>query len=156
MPLPRFIAVIDIGKTNAKVVLIDAETRSQVAARAASDLSPLDGSEVPEEVRPLVAELNDLFARLRDTLEAQRHFIADAAHELRSPLAALSLQLQYLRRAEDDAEREVAAGRLAAGIDRAARLVEQLLVLARQEASAAAGERTGRQCLVETAAGCEP
>ncbi len=70
-------------------------------------------------------------------MTAQQHFVADAAHELRSPLAALKLQVQGLQRAGDDAARGVAVARLAAGIDRATRLVEQLLVLARSEAGAA-------------------
>lgn len=114
--------------------------RSQVAARAASDLSPLDGGDVPEEVRPLVVELNDLFARLRDTLEAQRHFIADAAHELRSPLTALKLQLQAAQRARDETTRAAAVASLGAGIERAIALVEQLLALARQEGASPSAE----------------
>ncbi|VTU28433.1 Sensor protein QseC [Variovorax sp. RA8] len=116
-----------------------ARVRGQVAARQADDLSPVSESGLPEEVRPLVHELNLLFDRVRQAFEAQRHFVADAAHELRSPLAALKLQVQGLQRAPDEATRELAVNRLAAGIDRATRLVEQMLALARQEASAAAG-----------------
>lgn len=116
-----------------------ARVRSQVASRQADDLSPVSESGLPEEVRPLVHELNLLFDRVRRAFEAQKHFVADAAHELRSPLAALKLQVQSLQRAPDDAARELAVGRLAAGIDRATRLVEQMLALARHEASAAAG-----------------
>ncbi|MBA3477549.1 MAG: sensor histidine kinase N-terminal domain-containing protein [Lautropia sp.] len=118
-----------------------ARVRGQVASRAADDLSPVNEEGLPDEVRPLVQELNLLLDRLRTAFEAQRNFVADAAHELRSPLAALSLQVQTLRRAGDDEGREVAAARLAAGIDRASRLIEQLLMLARQEASAAAGAK---------------
>ena len=116
-----------------------ARVRSQVASRQADDLSPVSESDLPEEVRPLVHELNLLFDRVRRAFEAQKHFVADAAHELRSPLAALKLQVQSLQRAPDDAARDVAVGRLAAGIDRATRLVEQMLALARHEASAAGG-----------------
>ncbi len=116
-----------------------ARVRGQVAARQADDLSPVSESGLPEEVRPLVHELNLLFDRVRRAFEAQKHFVADAAHELRSPLAALKLQVQGLQRAPDEATREVAVNRLAAGIERATRLVEQMLALARQEASAAAG-----------------
>jgi len=116
-----------------------ARVRTQVAARQADDLSPVSESGLPEEVRPLVHELNLLFERVRHAFEAQKHFVADAAHELRSPLAALKLQVQGLQRAQDEATREVAVGRLTAGIDRATRLVEQLLALARHEASAASG-----------------
>jgi two-component system OmpR family sensor kinase len=82
-----------------------------------------------------VHELNLLFGRVRTAFEAQQHFVADAAHELRSPLAALKLQVLSLERAQDDAARSVAIGRVTAGIERATRLVEQLLVLARQEGS---------------------
>jgi two-component system OmpR family sensor kinase/two-component system sensor histidine kinase QseC len=67
-------------------------------------------------------------------LDAQRHFVGDAAHELRSPLTALKLQVQVMRRAPDEATRDAAARALTAGVDRATRLVEQLLALARSEA----------------------
>jgi len=112
-----------------------ARVRRQVASRQADDLSPVSESDLPDEVKPLVHELNLLFARVRTAFDAQQHFVADAAHELRSPLAALKLQILSLERAEDDAARAVAVGRLTAGIERATRLVEQLLVLARQEAA---------------------
>ncbi|MES2259105.1 MAG: ATP-binding protein [Pseudomonadota bacterium] len=111
--------------------------RKQVASRQADDLSPVSENHLPDEVRPLVHELNLLFGRVRTAFEAQQHFVADAAHELRSPLAALKLQALSLERAEDAEARAVAVGRLTAGIERATRLVEQLLVLARQEGSAA-------------------
>jgi two-component system OmpR family sensor kinase len=94
-------------------------------------------NDLPDEVRPLVQELNLLFGRVRTAFEAQQHFVADAAHELRSPLAALKLQALSLDRAEDAHARAVAIGRLTAGIERATRLVEQLLVLARQESGGA-------------------
>jgi two-component system OmpR family sensor kinase len=125
--------------------------RRQVATRQADDLSPLNEADLPEEVRPLVHELNLLFVRLRQAFEAQKHFVADAAHELRSPLAALKLQVQGLQRAADDATRELAVARLAAGIDRATRLVEQMLALARHEASAAAGAQPEAVSLPEVA-----
>jgi two-component system OmpR family sensor kinase len=116
-----------------------ARVRAQVAARAADDLSPVDAQGLPEEIRPLVQELNLLFGRVQNAFNAQQYFVADAAHELRSPLAALRLQAQGLQRARDDTTRALAVERLLAGIDRATRLVEQLLVLARQQASATAG-----------------
>lgn len=70
----------------------------------------------------------------------QRSFVADAAHELRSPLTALKLQVQGLQRAQNDDERSTSIGRLNAGIDRATRLVEQLLILARHESTVASGK----------------
>jgi two-component system, OmpR family, sensor kinase len=110
-----------------------ARMRRQVATRAARDLSPLSAEGVPDEVRPLVGELNALFARVQDTLQAQAHFVADAAHELRSPLTALKLQLQAAERARDEAARQGAIDALRAGIERSIALVEQLLALARLE-----------------------
>jgi two-component system OmpR family sensor kinase len=118
-----------------------ARVRAQVAARQADDLSPVSEAGLPDEVLPLVQELNLLFGRVKTAFDAQQHFVADAAHELRTPLAALKLQVLSLERAEGGEAREVAVGRLSAGIERATRLVEQLLVLARQEASAASGAR---------------
>ncbi|CDS50462.1 Sensory histidine kinase QseC [Polaromonas sp. CG9_12] len=110
-------------------------TRQVVANRAADDFSPLEGAGLPDEVRPLVDELNLLFGRVRHAFEAQKNFVADAAHELRSPLTALKLQAQALRRLEaDPAAREAAVARLNQGIDRAIRGVEQLLLLAREDA----------------------
>ncbi|CAN7164445.1 ATP-binding protein [Acidovorax sp. LjRoot118] len=116
--------------------------RRQLARRQADDLSPVSDAALPDEVQPLVTELNLLFERVQGAFAAQQHFVADAAHELRSPLAALRLQLQGLQRASDDGARAVAVERLSAGIDRATRLVEQLLTLARQEASAAGSTPT--------------
>jgi two-component system OmpR family sensor kinase len=112
--------------------------RREVAGRAADDFSPLSEAGLPDEVRPLVDELNLLFARVREAFAAQQNFVADAAHELRSPLTALKLQAQALRRSETDpAAREASIIRLNQGIDRAIHLVEQLLLLAREEAGGA-------------------
>src|SRR5437870_5652941 len=109
--------------------------RRHVASRAADDFSPLTDEGLPDEVRPLVDELNLLFGRVRSAFDAQKNFVADAAHELRSPLTALKLQAQALRRAdENSAAREAGIARLNQGIDRAIHLVEQLLVLAHEEA----------------------
>ncbi|MDR0201004.1 MAG: two-component sensor histidine kinase [Delftia acidovorans] len=108
--------------------------RRELATRRPQDLAPVPAEGLPDEVRPLVAELNALLQRVGQAFEAQQEFVADAAHELRSPLAALKLQLVALQRAPDAAAHDEAVQRLAAGIDRATRLVEQLLTLARQEA----------------------
>ena len=107
-----------------------------VAARDEQSLQPLPTAGLPVEVAPLVTALNGLLGRLGASLGAQRAFVADAAHELRSPLTALKLQMQLLKRAGDDAARAQAEAALHAGIDRAARLVEQLLTLARSEPGA--------------------
>ena len=126
-----------------------ARVRQQVAERQADDLSMLEETGVPDEIAPLVHELNLLFARVREAFDAQRYFVADAAHELRSPLAALRLQVQGLQRARDEATRELALERLLAGIERATRLVEQLLLLARQQARASSGEPAQPVVLVD-------
>ncbi|MHB8494056.1 MAG: ATP-binding protein [Casimicrobiaceae bacterium] len=109
--------------------------REQIARRAAEELSPLTATDIPDEVRPLVDEINLLFGRLAEAFAAQQSFVADAAHELRSPLAALRLQVQSMQRATDAEARAVAARRLIGGIDRMGRLVDQMLVLARQDAT---------------------
>ena len=114
--------------------------RRQVASRTADDLSPLETRGLPDEVRPLVQELNLLFDRVQRAFEAQKSFVADAAHELRSPLTALKLQAHALGRAGDESSRGLAAQRLNQGIERAIALVEQMLVLARHEAQAGQGQ----------------
>lgn len=110
--------------------------RAQVAARQPEDLSPVSVEGLPDEIRPLVLELNLLLERMRGAFAQQKQFVGDAAHELRSPLAALHLQLQALQRAGDGDARRLAEQRLTAGIDRATRLVEQLLSMARHESAA--------------------
>src|SRR5664279_3545316 len=106
-------------------------------SRDARSLAPVPTGGLPDEVAPLASALNALLERLRHSLDSQRAFVADAAHELRSPLTALKLQLEVLRRAADATERDAARDALAEGIGRASRLVEQLLALARAEPDAA-------------------
>ncbi|MFN9480141.1 MAG: ATP-binding protein [Betaproteobacteria bacterium] len=102
----------------------------------ADALAPLPTAGLPSEVEPLATALNAMLARLAEAFAAQRAFVADAAHELRTPLAALTLQLELLRRAGSPAEHDEATAALAAGIARARHLVEQLLTLARSESAA--------------------
>jgi two-component system OmpR family sensor kinase len=109
----------------------------EVQSRHADSLAPIGAGALPEEIRPLTDALNDLLARLDQAINAQRAFVADAAHELRSPLAALKLQIQLAERARDEAERSAAFAELRQGFERATRLVQQLLTLARQEPGAA-------------------
>jgi two-component system OmpR family sensor kinase len=104
-----------------------------VKARRVNALDSLPDAGLPDEVQPLVTALNDLLARLTNALERERAFMADAAHELRTPLTALHLQMGMLERASGEGERAAAMGKLSAGVQRAIRLVEQLLALARQE-----------------------
>ena len=104
-----------------------------VKARRLGALEPLSDRRLPEEVRPLVGSLNDLLERLTAALDRERAFMADAAHELRTPLTALHLQLGALARAGTESERSEAMEKLSEGVQRAIRLVEQMLALARQE-----------------------
>jgi signal transduction histidine kinase len=106
---------------------------AEVHRRDVSTLAPLGTEELPSEIQPLVGELNRLLERLQRAFSAQRAFISDAAHELRSPLTALRLQLQLLDRAPDESARAEARARLGDAIERAIHLVEQLLALARSE-----------------------
>ncbi|TFZ08663.1 ATP-binding protein [Ramlibacter humi] len=102
-----------------------------VAARSAEAMHPIALEDHPRELHPLVGAVNGLMARLGDALAVQRHFVADAAHELRTPMTALRLQLQLLERAGDEAQRREAMAELAAGVERAQHLVEQLLQLSK-------------------------
>ncbi len=129
-----------------------ARVRRQVAAREADELAEVEEAGLPDEIQPLVHELNLLFGRVRQAFDAQKNFVAEAAHELRTPLTALRLQAQGLQRAPDDATRRLAVERLLAGIDRATRLVEQLLMLARQQAQPSTGEAAQPVSLAELAA----
>jgi two-component system OmpR family sensor kinase len=104
-----------------------------VKARRVDALDSLPDAGLPDEVHPLVTALNDLLGRLRNALGRERAFMADAAHELRTPLTALHLQMGMLARAGSESERAAAMSTLSAGVQRAIRLVEQLLALARQE-----------------------
>jgi two-component system OmpR family sensor kinase len=102
----------------------------RVEQRDASRLDPLPLADAPAELRPLIEQINALMGRLGGTIEAQRRFVADAAHELRTPVAALALQAQVAERAKEPATRAAAFAELGKGITRAARVVEQLLRLA--------------------------
>jgi signal transduction histidine kinase len=103
-----------------------------VARRSAASLEPVDMTELPREIHPLIGALNGLMQRLSDSFAAQGRFVADAAHELRSPLTALRLQLQLLERsAGDPAKHAAALTDLRAGVERAQHLIEQLLQLSR-------------------------
>jgi two-component system OmpR family sensor kinase/two-component system sensor histidine kinase QseC len=106
---------------------------AEVEQRDAHGLAPVSVQGMPAEVAPLVRELNRLLARVDAAFATQRAFIADAAHELRSPLTALRLQLQLLERAPDASAAREAGRNLKAAVERATHLVEQLLTLARQE-----------------------
>jgi len=128
---------------------IDVVTR-QVASRAPDHLEALAPAAAPVEIRPLVEALNNLFGRVGHALDSERRFTADAAHELRTPLAALTTQAQVALRARDADERKHAITQIAASASRASHLVDQLLTLARLDP--AAGLSLGSVCLDQLAA----
>ena len=123
----------------------------EVARRAPDNLAHLDAGNAPREISPLIAALNALFDRLRTSLEQERRFTADAAHELRTPLAAVKTQAQVALGATGEAERDRALANVVSGTDRAAHLVEQLLVLARLDPQTALppGQRVDLQALAQ-------
>lgn len=112
----------------------------EVALREAANLEPLQAQGAPREIMPLIDNLNTLFARVARLIEHERRFTADAAHELRTPLAALMTQAQVARAAAGDTERNHALDNVITGCARAARIVEQMLTLARLEPDDAAGQ----------------
>ncbi|MDN4626958.1 quorum sensing histidine kinase QseC [Erwinia sp. PsM31] len=109
----------------------------QLRLRTPDDGTPLVEKRVPNEVKPLLTELNALFSRVSEMLLRERRFTSDAAHELRSPLAALKVQAEVAQLAHDDETvRRHALQNLDLGIDRATRLVDQLLTLSRLDSKA--------------------
>ncbi len=110
--------------------------RKEIGARGTAHMEELATTDLPDEVMPLVATLNELLARLRRSMSLQRQFTADATHELRTPLTAVRLQAQIAQRAATKAERDEAFRKLVGGIDRAAHMVDQLLQLTRLEPDA--------------------
>ena len=107
-----------------------------VATRQPQSLAPLSTEGVPPEVLPLVTALNELFQRMARLLATEQQFTADAAHELRTPIAGIRMQAQVAQGATNTQERATALQATVQGCDRATRLVEQLLQLARLDAEA--------------------
>jgi two-component system sensor histidine kinase TctE len=107
-----------------------------VSHRSHLDLSPVEIKGVPGEVRPLVEEVNDLMMRLSKTLDFQNRFIADAAHQLKTPVAGLKAQIEMALREDDPQQVRHSLAQLYVGADRLSRLVRQLLSLARNEPGA--------------------
>ncbi len=105
-----------------------------LSLRNSDDLSPLTQDNVPQEIKPLINAMNDLLARLKKMLQRERCFIADAAHELRSPLTALKVQLEVAELSTDDKKaQKKALKNLKEGVERSTHLVEQMLALSKLE-----------------------
>ncbi|MDR3395178.1 MAG: ATP-binding protein [Parasulfuritortus sp.] len=113
--------------------------RQVVAKRRGDDLRPLDDSMAPGEIRPLIQEVNALIARLKLTMEQQKNFIANAAHQLRTPFAGLRAQAELARREDAPPAIKAALEGICEGAGRCSRLVTQLLTLVRNEPEARAG-----------------
>lgn len=109
---------------------------NEVRDRETLNLKPVDTESAPSEIEPLITELNSLFARLREGFEKEKRFTADAAHELRTPLAALSAQIQVALREETPEGRNQALLKVLAGVNRSTHVIQQLLTLSRMDPEA--------------------
>ncbi|MBI1889490.1 MAG: two-component sensor histidine kinase [Burkholderiales bacterium] len=132
LPFIAILILVAVGRSLSAVKRVAAHVES----RDASSLPAIPDAELPREIKPLTHAFNDLLARLRAAIAAQRAFIADAAHELKTPLTALRLQIQLAERARTPDERGAAFADVKGGLERATHLVQQLLTLARQDPSA--------------------
>ena len=120
-----------------------AQLEKRIRARKPNDISPLDDTDVPEEVAPLVSSVNDLLSRLKVSLTTQRRFLADAAHQLKTPLAGLRMQADLAQRETDAEELKKSLKHIGQASIRATHTVNQLLALAR-------AETTGRSLAKQT------
>ena len=140
--LPQFVilplAVLLVWLALARGIAPLNELQQRIRKRESSDLSPIDERDAPEEVSPLVRAINDLLARLDQSLAAQKHFLADAAHQLKTPLAGLRTQAELAQReidagAADPKDVKRSLQQIALSSQRAAHMVNQLLAMARAE-----------------------
>lgn len=134
--LVAFIAFIVIWFSVTRALAPLSVLRQEIEQRSHRDLSALPVANVPAEVRPLVESTNSLLQRLSTVLSAQQRFIADAAHQLRTPIAGLRTQTELARRQTSPADVEAALAQLQTAAERTTHLVNQLLSLARAEPSA--------------------
>lgn len=127
LPVLSLLVWLAIGRGLAPIVPL----MEQVTRRDPGNLTPIDDAHSPKELKPLIRVLNELFVRLQRAFESERQFTGDAAHELRTPLAALKTQAQVALRANSDEEKQTALKQVIHGVNRSAHLLEQLLTLAR-------------------------
>ncbi len=109
--------------------------RERIESRREADLSPIVAARVPEELQPLTDAFNSMLARMQHNMDAQRRFISDAAHQMRTPLTGLKMQAQLAMRENDPQQLRYALENISLSVDRASHLVNQLLTMARAEAS---------------------
>lgn len=127
MPILGFIVWHGAGKSLLPLKQVSIELNR----RKTSFLSPIDEHKLPTEVHPVSAAINHLFSRLKTAFDTEKRFTSDAAHELRTPLAALKTHAEIALQAKNTAEQQKALRHVVQGVNRATRLVEQLLTLAR-------------------------
>ncbi|MDD4886237.1 MAG: sensor histidine kinase N-terminal domain-containing protein [Thiomonas sp.] len=109
------------------------ELQARIRRRRADDLSPIDEQEAPEEIAPLVDSINSLFGRLQQSLQTQKRFVADAAHQIKTPLAGLRMQAELAQRETDPEDLRASLRQIGRSVERTTRLVNQLLALTRAE-----------------------
>lgn len=126
-PILGLLIWVVIGRGLRAITLI----ANQVKERAPTFLEPVDLQRVPKEIKPLIDELNKLFLRLQEGFEREKRFSADAAHELRTPLAALKTHAQIAMKSKNQDERSKAISHVITGVDRTTHVVQQLLTLSR-------------------------
>ena len=129
--LPLALLLVWFGLTRGLAPL--ARLQEKIRSRRPDDLAPIPQGAAPEEIAPLVDSFNELLARMRRNLEMQRRFIADAAHQMKTPLAGLRTQAELAHRQGDPVELQESLRQIATSTDRATRLINQLLALARAE-----------------------
>jgi two-component system, OmpR family, sensor histidine kinase QseC len=126
-PLSGFLIWIIIGRGLASINKVAQE----VAHRAPTHLEPVSLKSAPDEIKPMIDELNKLFFRLQEGFEREERFAADAAHELRTPLAAIKAQAQVALKAHEISEKNIALEKLIASVNRSTHIVQQLLTMSR-------------------------
>lgn len=131
--IPLAVVLVWVGLTRGIAPLN--RLQSRIRRRRPTDLSPIAPASVPEEVRPLIVSFNDMMARLEENLQAQQRFIADAAHQMRTPLTGLKMQTELAVQESDPEQLRLSLRHIAESADRASHLISQLLSLARAEAS---------------------
>ena len=130
IPLSWILVIIGVSRILKPLAVVT----KAATQRDAASLAPLPTDCIPEEVAPLINEINGLLSRIGETIESQRHFLLDAAHELRTPLTALQFQIENLSQSQSQDDLEERIAELKSGIQRASHLVGQLLRMARYEA----------------------
>ncbi|WP_413816408.1 sensor histidine kinase N-terminal domain-containing protein [Pigmentiphaga sp.] len=153
--LPQFvvlpIAVVLVWFGLSRGIAPLGKLQERLRARRPDDLSPIDEREVPQEIAPLVGAMNDLLQRLSANVAAQKRFVADAAHQLKTPLAGIRTQAELALRNASPEDMEASLRHLIAGAERATRLVNQLLALARAEDTGSPVDTSTRVDLQEVA-----